>query len=169
MSGPLLWLLGNWAAAQGRVDRVATIADVLRAKHDSAPGRRGQILVSAMEARLTLLRGDTAGALARLSSLTPNAPRADLAWQPWESLGAERLTLAELLLALGRYEAAANVTAVFDSPQPVTFLIYLPASLRIRARAAAATGRSDLAEHFRRRLERLQARHSDLAVTRGSL
>jgi len=101
--------------------------------------------------------------------LTPSAPRTDLAWQPWESLGAERLVLAELLLRAGRYAESLRVASAFDSPQPVISLLYLPASLRVRERAADALRRPELVSRFRDRLRRLNAARGPVPLAQANL
>jgi hypothetical protein len=105
-----------------------------------------------MLARAALARADSAEALRRLSALVPTARRRPLEFDWWESLGGERLALAELLLARGQFAEALRVASIFDSPTPVIYLIYLPASLSVRLRAAQALGDAVLAERFRARL-----------------
>jgi hypothetical protein len=75
-----------------------------------------------------------------------------MAWGLWESLGSERLLLAELLMARGEYALALRIADGFDHPQPAIYLVYLPASLALRARAGERLGRPRLAEEFGHRL-----------------
>jgi hypothetical protein len=106
---------------------------------------------------VTLVRGDSAGALEQLRRLAPTAADgAALTWNPWEALGGERLLLAELLLARGEALAALQVASNFDAPAPISYLPYLPASLTLRIKAAERLGDSKLAERLRRRYAMLQ-------------
>ncbi len=107
-----------------------------------------------MRAHAAAARGDTTTALAQLLDLVPNAPAAgSLAWSVAESLGPDRLLLARLLLAEGRFRQALDVATAFDAPAPVVYPLYLAASLELRARAAEALGDPRGAAHYRRRLD----------------
>jgi tetratricopeptide (TPR) repeat protein len=151
MSTQRLWYHGIWAFHSLKVERLDTI---VRAMMDNARARPDQdsLLTAALAARLALLQGDTATAIQRLRKLRPSATRVALAWGLWQSLGSERLLLAELLFARGELEEALRVADGFDHPQPVIYLLYLPASLALRARAAASLGKPDLSQEFRQRL-----------------
>ena len=63
--------------------------------------------------------------------------------------------LAQLLLARGQAAEALDVAGGFDSPVPVAYLMYLPASLSIRVQAAEQLGDTRLAEAGRARLAAL--------------
>jgi hypothetical protein len=80
----------------------------------------------------------------------------DLIWQPWEALAGERLTLARLRLATGSPKEAYRLASDVDGHRAVVFLVYLPASLELRLRAALAMGRPDLAARVRERLALLR-------------
>jgi Tfp pilus assembly protein PilF len=152
---PMLWSLANWEARRGNVARVREISRAMKQKADFS-GTRGDALLSrAVAARLTLLEGDSANALRMLQSLTPNARRAELAWQPWESLGPERMALAELLFARGQLEDARRVATMIDATEPLTYPLYLRESLALRARIAQAMKNQWLIVEYRRRLTQL--------------
>ena len=92
-----LWFLGSWEAHAGRAEVAAEIADTLQARNEVAANRRDSLLVTSLAARITLARGDSAAAVERLRRLSPTAEDgSDLVWNPWESLGGERLLLAQL-------------------------------------------------------------------------
>jgi hypothetical protein len=102
-----------------------------------------------------LIVHDTDGAIARLRTLRPSAPRREIAWQHAEGLGAERLLLAELLLARHRYAESIQVASLLDATEPVPYLLYLRSSLTTRVRAAAAMNSGALVRQFERRLRAL--------------
>ena len=152
LSGPRLWLSGIWHAHLGNADHVTEIAGMLAAAAAASDARMDRLLAESMLARAALVRADSAEALRRLGALVPTGRRRQLASGPWESLAGEQLALAELLLARGQFAEALRVASIFDSPTPVMYLIYLPASLSVRLRAARALGEAALAERFRARL-----------------
>jgi hypothetical protein len=152
LGAPFLWALGSWAIQQGDDPVVIAVARALRAKADSTKSRRDALLAAAFAGHAALARGDSLMAERLLSTLKPNAPPADLEWQPWESLGLERLVLAKLLYARAEYVRAADVAAQFDSPQPVIYPVYLAASLTIRLEAARALGKTETVNSCERRL-----------------
>jgi hypothetical protein len=155
MSSPRLWYLGAWAAHRGEADRLDSIVKTL----DSLAGRSGDkndgLIARSMTGRLALLRGDTVRAIEAFGSIRPASPGSALTWGFWEALGGERLALAELLHARGRNLEALRVAEEFDHPEPVTYLLYLPASLRLRVRAARGVGDQTLARRYERRLAQL--------------
>ena len=115
---------GRVEAARGRVRIAAEIAESLAARNPVAPNRRDSLLTASLEARVTLVRGDSVGALEQLRRLAPTSRwhSADL-----ESMGgprSERLLLAELLLARGEALAALQVASNFDAPAPISYLPY---------------------------------------------
>jgi eukaryotic-like serine/threonine-protein kinase len=154
---PRLWLLGGWAARIGDSAALAAIVGALETKRDSSQGRRDSLVAAALAARLPLLAGDSNEALRRLEKLRATAPGTDIEWQFEESLGEERMILAELLLARRRFADALRVASQIDSPQPLVYLLHLRRSLEVRARAAEAMGRVDLTARYRSRLRRLDA------------
>jgi len=149
------WVFGQFEAWQG--NRAILEALVLRlatlAAESSSPVTR--LASASLSARLTLVRGDTASAVAQLLALPIVAPRDSLSWEYFEPLAPDRLTLARLLLARGRPAEALKQAAVFDQPQPVVFLAFLRQSLEIRALAAEQMGQPGLARGLRARLRAL--------------
>ncbi len=153
-----LWIRGQWQAFQGNLETVEAMAREMSDRAATSGLRQDSLVAGILDARVALLMADTAVAIERLAALTPSAPRDWIQWQPWESLGPERLALAETLLARGEYERAASVAGLIDYPQPVVYLMYLPRSLEIRTRAADALGDADAAAVYRRRLASLTSR-----------
>ena len=166
MDPPRLWLLGNYEAHRGGVARLQAIVAALEAMRDSSATRRDSLLARALEARLLLVKGDSAGALLRLQDLRSTAPSRDLEWQLWESLGEERMLQGELLLARGRFAEAGSVAAQIDSPQPLVHLLYLRRSLSIRQRAAESMGNAALATSYRKRGSKLDVGSSSVPQVR---
>jgi serine/threonine-protein kinase len=151
-SATALWFLGTWEAHRKNLPRVREIAEVLQRKADSSGLRRDQLIRDAIAARLTLVEGDSAGALKMLRALTPTGTRVELAWQPWESLGAERMELAKLLFARDSLQAALAVASQLDAAEPVIYPLYVRPSLVLRLRIAERLGQPRLAREYRRRL-----------------
>ncbi len=166
MSGRDLWYLGIWEAHRGRAAEARALADTIAAREarsgDREEARELTLLARSVAARATLARGDSVGALRLLQELVPTTGRGALTWNPWESLGGERLLLAELRLARGEFAEASRIARNFDAPAPVPYVLYLPASLALRLRAARALGDERLAERVRGRLAALG--RSDLAT-----
>jgi hypothetical protein len=77
-------------------------------------------------------------------------------WDEAAPLGAERLTLAQLLQARGAQQEAIDVASVFDSRWPLIYLQHLPASLALRAQSAKVLGNTVLEAHYRKRLSALR-------------
>jgi hypothetical protein len=150
-----LWLLGSWEASRNNLVRTREIAQRLKEKSDSSSARRDLLLSRAIAARLRLLEADSVGALRLLRALSPTGQRGDIEWQPWESLGPERLLLAEVLFARGDYIGARRVAELLDATEPVTYPLYLRASLQLRIRAAEATNDTRAAAEYSRRLAQL--------------
>jgi tetratricopeptide (TPR) repeat protein len=157
-SGPyglFLWFLGVWEAHQGDGYSLQLIADSLSAIAERRGKRRDILLAKSLRARVALAQRDSTAALKLLQELAPTKRRRD-PWYPWESLGADHLTLAEIFLARGDYTRALSVAANFDAPaRPAADLVYLPASLSVRLRAARALGDRAAARHYRARLAML--------------
>jgi serine/threonine-protein kinase len=172
-----LWYAGVWSAHTGDTANVVRVARAMNeyaarkeAVYDSlrrepalepvlasAEARRDRLLARAMEAHLALARGDTADALRRFRALKPNAPRSsppgfDLNWDELEPLALEQLRLAELLLANGEAREAFDVASSFESPEILIYVLYLRASLELRARAAEVLRLQSAAGAFRARL-----------------
>lgn len=151
-----LWLAGEWSAHNG--DRAATqsIRDSLAARAVRDRSVPIEPYVQALDARLVLLQGDTADAIARLRAVLSSATQANLDWGMGASLAPERLLLAQLLA--GRQpRQAIRTAAVFDHPVPAVFLPFLPASLELRRDAAKALGDSRKAREYADRLVALGA------------
>jgi tetratricopeptide (TPR) repeat protein len=158
---PNLWALGLWYARERNTTALATVLRSVQQLADSTGARQDLLVARALAPHLSLLRGDSVDALAALESLRPNAGGAGLKWQPWESLGAEKLLQARLLLAKGMFARAAAVAAQFDSPQPVIYLVYLPSSIAIRIKCAEALGLKEAAAALQTRLGALRAGAKD--------
>ena len=164
-----LWLLGAWEAHRGRGELAAEIAESLEARNAAAGTRRDSLLLASLAARVALARGDSAAALEGLRRLTPTAEDGSaLVWNPWESLGGERLLLARMLFARGETMAALQVASNFDATASITYLPYLPASLALRLEAAERLGNRKLADHLRRRQQALHAADSTVPMPQGS-
>jgi serine/threonine-protein kinase len=150
-----LWLAGEWGTETG--DSAAT-----NAMRDSLAARAAQLnnpavarFAQALAARMALLRGDTAAAIAGLRPALGAGRREHLDWDLGEPLASDRLLLAELLLARGQLREAISAAAIFDHQAPIVFLPYLPASLELRRRAALALGQKDEARKYESRLAAL--------------
>ena len=154
---PRLWLLGGWAARIRDSAALTAIVRALEARRDSSQGRRDSLLAAALASRLPLLAGDSNEALRRLDKLRPTATGTDIEWQFEESLGEERMVLAELFLARRRFADALRVASHIDSPQPLVYLLHLRRSLEVRAAAAEGMGMAELAARYRSRLRQLDA------------
>ena len=155
LNAPRLWLLGVSDAYRGHVAEARAIRDTLRAA--AASGNRVASLTAAsMTAHVALAEADTAKAIELFESLSPTATRPDLTWRPWESLGLEWLTLARIYAARGQLDDALRVAGNIDAPGSVANLIFLPASLELRVRAAEKLGKGELARLFAARLEVLR-------------
>ncbi len=154
-----LWFLGSWIAHRGGAAEAEEMSQRILRNAATGNPRRDSLLAASLWARATLAHGDSAGALRQLRALAPTAAsRQDLTWDPWESLGGERLLLARLLLARRHAAEALEVASGFDSPVPVSYLMYLPASLSVRVQAAAQLGDTRLAKASRERLAELVLR-----------
>lgn len=151
------WAFGMWEAWKGNADAVETIAARLAREAAERPTPRSRLAAASLAARLSLLRGDTAAALRRLSALPVVAPRDSLSWEYFEPLATDRLTLATLLLQRGRPADAIAQASAFDHQEPVAFLPFIRPSLELRARAAEQLGQGAVAARFRARLRALDA------------
>ena len=149
-----LWDRGLWAFHARDAATLDSIVTVLAARAPQRP--LDSAVREGMAARLALLRGDSARAVAGLRQVRAVGTPSDLSWDLIAPRAEERLLLARLLLARGENEEALRVAAVFDHPQPVAFVTYVPASLEVRAAAARALGRSREQRTFEARLERIR-------------
>src|SRR5204863_119758 len=89
-----LWYLSVIALRVRDTAALASIQRIVELRADSSGARMVRLVAAEASARLSLLRGDSAGAIKKLEALKPTARRNDITWQPWESLGAERMMLA---------------------------------------------------------------------------
>jgi len=150
-----LWWLGAWAVNTRDVARVDSVAVRLARLADETNSATCRTEALAMAAWSALLHGDTAVAVARFESLRPVAPVSMLVYDSWEPLAAERLQLAELLFARRDYAGAIQVAESFDRAHALVDLVFLPASLRLRRRAAERLGDRVLAAALTTRLRNL--------------
>jgi tetratricopeptide (TPR) repeat protein len=155
LQGPKLWFRGSWYAHIRDVPRLTLVVEQLRARARSTGDRLDSVLANAMVADLHLARSDTTLARERLLALRPAANRIYMSWGLWQSLAAERMALAEILLARGEASRAIDIASGFDHFEPVVYLLYLPRSLALRYRAATKLGRSDMAKQYGERLKRI--------------
>jgi tetratricopeptide (TPR) repeat protein len=149
------WLLGIWHARRGNVSTVEALHRALAARVADPGARLSLLAANALAGHLALARGDTTDAIDKLRGLRPTAVSDSLSWSLWEPLPIERLTLARLLFARGRYQEAHDVAGVFDHQQPIAFLPFLAPSLALRLKAAEALGRPGLVAEYRARLLKL--------------
>jgi serine/threonine protein kinase/tetratricopeptide (TPR) repeat protein len=155
-----LWELGVWEAQEGRAAVADAVARELatRAPRPGLPREKHviPILAQSVAAHAALARGDTAAAETMfLAALREPVPGELLSWDVASPRGLDRLRLAQLLVARGQFQRAVEIANVFESAWPSIHLLYLPASLRLRAEAASAMGNAALAAHFRSRLAAL--------------
>ena len=150
-----LYAIGTFEARRDSAARLNAIVRAMRAKVDSSRLRRDSLITRALTARLALVEGDTARAVHLLRELKPTGTRADIEWQPSESLGFERLVLAELLYSQGDFAGAIGVATLLDATEPVVYPLFLRPSLALRQRAAAAMQNDRLANEYGRRLMQL--------------
>jgi serine/threonine-protein kinase len=154
----LQWLFGSWHAKIGDRRTVETLARNLEDGSRAAARPDTRALADGLAAQARLLAHDTAGAIQALRRLPLPIPADSLTWSLASPLAAERLTLAELLLARGEYREALDVAAGFDHPEPLAFVPFVPRSLAIREQAARALGRRDEASEYGRRLALLSSK-----------
>ena len=143
--------MGSWHARNGDAPQTDALRKALETRRHP-PDPWAARFADVLEARLLLLDGDTAAAIARLRPALSVGRRDALDWNVGESLAADRLLLAELLLARRMPAEAIAVAGLFDHQAPVVFLPFLPASLVIRRQAALALGRTAEARRFQERL-----------------
>ncbi|HSD30994.1 MAG TPA: protein kinase [Gemmatimonadales bacterium] len=152
--------LGTWFARTERVDQATHLHTKLVRQARNTRDPEVAQYANALAAHIALAHGDSALALSLLETLRPVARRGTLEWGFTQALPVERLTLAQLLLARGRYGEANGVASAFDHSTPIFYLPFLAASLAVRYRAARSLGQSRQASWYRDRL---------LALGRGDL
>jgi hypothetical protein len=141
MSTIRLRYLSLWSWHRGDVARLDSVARRIRIIADSTKLGTDRLVLDGTEARLSLLRGDTAAAVARLKALRPAADPSFITWDLWEAAASERLLLARLQLAGGDAAGAWETAASFDSDRSQVDALYLAQSLNVRLRAARQLGR----------------------------
>jgi hypothetical protein len=151
-----LYELGLWEAYTGRPKIVAAIAGELERRARKSKTRSDSLVARAMAAQATLAQGDTAAAVTQLMAVLAEGVEGDeVLWDEALPRGSERLTLARILLVRREYQRAIEVASVFDAAWPSVYLLYLPASLELRAEAATALDNPKLASYYRSRLAQL--------------
>jgi tetratricopeptide (TPR) repeat protein len=146
-----VWAAGTWAIERGDSRSASLLLERLARLDPGSDGRSHQLLQESLRARLTLMRGDTAAAIAALRRLTPTAEQAALRWNSWEALPWERFRLAQLLVTRGRLREAGEVASEFDSPASFGYVPWLPASLLLREQVERRSGDAPYANELRRR------------------
>ncbi|HJP86558.1 MAG TPA: serine/threonine-protein kinase [Gemmatimonadaceae bacterium] len=154
-STPVLWTIATWEAHRGNASRLRAISQIIQRRAMDSHTRVDLLANRAVAARLKLAEGDSIAALQMLRNLTPNAKRAEIAWQPWESLGSERLTLAQLLFANGQLEEARRTATLLDATEPLAYPLYLRQSLMLRIHIAEAMNNRKLVDEYQTRLRQL--------------
>ncbi|MFN0181275.1 MAG: protein kinase domain-containing protein [Gemmatimonadales bacterium] len=155
----VLWEMGVWAARDGRAPTARAAATEL-ARRASAGTRLDSLLARSMAAHLMLAEGDSLLALERFASLVAQAASTDetLSWDEAGGLGLDRLILGRLLIWHREYARAIRVLEVHDSAAPSVFPLYLKASLSLRADAATALGRTEIAATLLQRVAALSGK-----------
>jgi hypothetical protein len=151
----LQWLFGVWHARRGDTATLAALHKTLSATDKREPHVVTRLFDDALVAQQSLLSGDSSKVIAQLRALNPVVPSDSLDWSMALPLAPQRLLLAQLLLARGDYVGAIEAASIFDHPEPIVYVAFLPASLTIRIRASEALDRRKAAEEFRARLTRL--------------
>ncbi len=165
MSTVRLRYVSLWAWHRREEARLDSVAKRMRKIADSTHSGVDRLVLEGTEARLALVRGDTATSIRKLKGLQPAADPGWVTWDLFESAAAERLLLAELQLATGDAAGAWETAEAFDSQRSQVQQLYLPASLRVRLRAAGQMGRGQ----DRSRMEaRLRALGREDLITRES-
>jgi eukaryotic-like serine/threonine-protein kinase len=170
----LVWQLAVWQAHAGERALSAATARELQRRADTATApdfaRSLGILARSAAAHAALARADTADAFAQFEAVLREPVPSDdrISWNIALPRAPDRLLFARLLAARREYRRAIAVADVFDSPSPAVYLLYVPASLRLRADAAAALGDRSLADAYRARLVALTGSPSSVAAAAGS-
>jgi serine/threonine protein kinase/tetratricopeptide (TPR) repeat protein len=148
-----LWQLGVLEALYGRRTVAEAVERSLRDRAARDSLKSDLRLAESLKAFNALSRGDTALALKTFQDLVAApVPGGEIVWDIAAPRGLERLTLARLLAARGDYRKAIDIANVFDASWPSIYLLYVPASLQLRADAARALQDNALATRFRSRL-----------------
>jgi serine/threonine-protein kinase len=156
-----LWYLGAWAVSEGRLPVAHAVASDLDARAARSGASADSLLARSLGARVALLsaatRADSDAAIAALTGvLAAPAAAAYVTWDAPSARAGERLLLARALDTRGDHARAIEVANVFDSMSQLGHVLFLPASLELRASAALALNRRDDAARFQRRLTALR-------------
>ena len=152
------WQMGAWAAAAGDSVALRGFSENL-ASRASSVSPMSVLLARATTAKLAVMRRDSLGARKELKAVleSPAANTAgNLLWLESSGRGPERLAYARLLAAKRDFRGALDVADVFDSPASQSFVLYLPASLALRASIADSANMSMLGTVYRQRLAALK-------------
>ena len=148
-----LWELGVLHAQHGRVPLATAIAAELRRRAGTSDSTRVKALSQSLDAFVLLAAGDSATAERSFASfIATGSAQAGVEWDEAASKAAERMVLVQLLIARRAWRDAIDVATVFESPWPQIYRQYVPASLELRAQAAAALGRPAEAAQYRARV-----------------
>jgi tetratricopeptide (TPR) repeat protein len=150
-----LHYLSLWEWHEGDIARLDSVARRSREIADSTHLGTDRLLADGAAARLALLRGDTVTALRGLRALRPAGGVGPENWDLWDSAAAERLLLAQVLLATGDARGALDVADLFDSPRSQIHMLYLVPSLRVREAAADRLGLTSQGDRDAKRLRAL--------------
>ena len=152
---PSLWLLSLWSARTSDTSRLTKVLARLENLKAQGGSRLDTLMGGVAGAYLALARRDTAAALTAFSALTPRAPSSVVQGSLWESLAAERLVYARLLLATGSPAKAHRIASMFDQPGLYINPLFLRPSLEIRIEAARALRDERLRQESESRLRQL--------------
>ena len=160
-----LWELGVFEARSGRVQVAAGVAAELHRRAAQKPTLQyEESLAQSLDGFLHLAAGDSTAAITAFTAvITGGGTGGAVTWDEAWPHAADRLALAELLMARRQYQQAMDIAEVFDSPKLV-HLVYLRPSLELRARAAKALGNSLAEQHY---LSRLAALRRETQTTGG--
>ncbi len=152
-----LWIYAQWLLHESRVGDADTVLSVLRSRGAESEGESLEAtLLESLNARLLCIEGDTTGAIDIYRSLREASEFGARSWSPWTAFGAERVALSQLLIERGELREAFAVAAELDDPEPMSYLIYLGESLRIRAEIARRLGHGDLARSIEARRDAMR-------------
>ena len=143
------WALAVWHARRHDGNVAAIGGDSARLP---STDRVVRLTRAAMAAHAAYDRRDTVEAIALLSALRSSARTDILDTDLFETLAVERILLAELLLAKGRYREAFAAASVFDNVN-LAFTPFVARSLAIRIQALNSLGGVDAREYQRRLAE----------------
>jgi len=146
------WILARWGVRSADTLKLARARARLEALKAAGGTRLDSLMGSVVNAYQVLARGDTTAALRAFGELSPTAARTVLQGSLWETLAAERLVYARLLLARGLPAAAHRVASVFDQSGFYLNPLFLRPSLEIRAQAARMLGDEGLRRQAEERL-----------------